>query len=156
MKKMNNKGSGFFGYENTNKTFYYIILLVFVGIAMTIYVVALLSNYNSSVTLEDSVEADFTLSRLTNVCFAYEDSTGRINQNIIDIMKVNSANLETCFLSDFPPSFNVDLEPIEIQAFPLKHASIGGTGYSDVSFRRYVLVKTENGELLPGLITYRP
>ena len=151
------KGDAHEGFLSTNKFFMYIIWTVFVGLLIVVFIMLVVRNYDSKTAIDESIDADFILARVTNTCFAYEDpQTGQIRQNFIDIKKVTDTNLQSCFNSQYPQSFEIAIKPINEKDFTKKTAKIGSTFTSQKAFARYTLVALENGEIKPGMIYYLP
>lgn len=159
MKKLfrNKKGSDQLGFESTNKVFFYITLLIFVGILIPAFIFLIINNYQSEISVEEEILADFRISRVTNICFAYIDPiTNQIKQNYIDLSKVDDRQLNSCFVDENKGYFKIEIKPVFEGDFENKMAKLKELTYSDTSFKRYVLAVKENGEVKPAWLYYTP
>lgn len=132
------------------KIFYYIFLLIIIGIVLTSFFVYVNKALNARVAISDGAHADFIIARVVNVCFAAQDpNTGELLPNILDYGKINSQNLESCFVSPYPPRITVFIKPLEDKAFPIVTAKIQQGGTSDYQYTRYTVVNY-NGRHIPA------
>jgi len=155
MRSLIKDKKGLDGFVSTNKSFMYILLTIVVGLLITIFAVLIVRNIGSRTSIDDSIEADFALARITNVCFTHEDSlSGNLKQNNVDLIKVTNAKLSTCFKSQFTQPMTVVVEPIYENDFLKTTAKIGNKHTSTIGFARYVLVTLTNGDVKPGIIYY--
>lgn len=155
MNKLFRSKKGNEAYVITQKTYFYMILMViiFATFFTTIYFVN--KNYSTRITIEDSIKADFALARVTNVCFAYVNpQTSQVEQNVLDHRKLTNENLRNCFISEKEDAFEISIVPIIKGDFQRKDLKIGNSHISRKGFTRYTLVKLDNGEIKPGLIAY--
>lgn len=159
MKKLfkNKRGDDHEGFLSTNKFFFYVIWILFIGFVMAAFVILVVRNMDSKTEVRDSIDADFSLARVTNVCFSYEDpQTDMIRQNVIDLLKVNDENLESCFQSNYPQAFEIVVKPINERDFPKTSAKIGNPFVSEVAYARYALVAVNEDTIKPGMIYFIP
>ncbi|MBN1175297.1 hypothetical protein JXA48_01500 [Candidatus Woesearchaeota archaeon] len=159
MKKLlkNKRGDDHEGFLSTNKFFFYVIWVLFVGALITAFVILVVRNMDSKTEVHDSIDADFKLARATNICFAYEDpQTNMIKQNVIDLRKVTNENLDACFKSNYPQAFTITVKPVIEGDFPKTTALIGNPFVSKIAYARYVIVAKDDGTMKPGMIYFTP
>lgn len=134
------------------KIFFYIFLLMIVGLLMVFFVVFIDKANVARTTISEGSRADFVLARLTNTCFATTDpATGETIQNTLDYSLITSQRLSECFLASYPPALTVRVKPITQGAFPQATAQLNNGGFSEDEFVRYTLVKY-NGKTVPAQI----
>lgn len=159
MKKLlkNKRGDDHEGFLSTNKFFFYMVWVIFIGFVISAFVILVVRGMDSKTEIHNSIDADFSLARATNVCFAYEDpQTKNIRQNIIDFNKFNDQNLESCFKSEYPQSFEIILKPVNEEDFIRKSIKMGNPYTSDIAYARYTLVALNDEEIKPGMIYFIP
>lgn len=158
MKKLfENKKGDISAFLLPQKVFFYILLIIFFGIVIIGTVIVITDLYKSKILLKDTVESDFALSRLTNVCFAYRDeNTAQFELNVLDETKLTETYLKSCFKSDKPTSFGVTIKPINSGDFKTLDLNLGKTKAADYKFSKYTLVRLKSGKTVPATIFYRP
>jgi hypothetical protein len=149
------KGQSSSGFDASSSAFYWFMVLIPIVLVLFFFILLFGGYVDSLSPIPRTLEQDIVIARLTNTCFAKENSQGFLESNIIDISKVNKTVLEDCFSSKPQPSFSLVLkyttfDNVLSHRLPL----IMGSGGEKILHTQYVLVDNQTHQV-SGILEVR-
>jgi len=135
-----------------SKIHYYWLLLILLIPAFIIFILLTKGYVGSLENQPQTLVPDLVIARITNTCFTTQNTeTGDPQQNIIDLEKFTEEQLRQCFVDWKMPRIVITLESLD-NSFTNKQVFTQKGGLKTIE-KRYTLVKTEDEEIHPTIIT---
>lgn len=138
-------------YVVSSKVYYYVVVLVLILLSFVAFVLISRGYASSLVAVPKVLVHDSVIARVTNVCFVGEKSLQDNLQNVIDLKEFTDENLEKCFVGKGAPRIVLRLKSVD-DSFDYTEI-FSSKGGLDAIDERYILVRTQDGSLHPGILT---